>query len=776
MTPCEPATITHVTDPAMPGKLSVIVGDGWNIRNPVLKAMPLPDSSLGEPGAACVFAADKARGISVVKNDQQTLVCELPSGKFAVQAIAAEGAGGWGEPVIVNRARIQWLSKDSAQPGDTVRAIGRNLVNLDLYPRTGKDGRPGSFADYIDSAQTAILIRKPDGEFAACAVLKQSAYDVHFALPGDLPEGKFTVFAHNGLGGSNGWSEPAELQVKCGKPWPDQVFNVTDHGATGLPISFQEGWHDDTEGIQKALDVAKANGGGVVFFPAGNYYVTATLVIPPCTVLRGESRERSWIWFPDGIDHGQYGDQETPKEVQVGMRGISDFTIENLSIHSVFTKILIAAPMSKDAAKTYEDLDNTRAENVTIRNCYVFHEPTYRYHHRKQDTLLQNSNLLDESWGMIATIALRGDNMSVTDSIIRGGGMAVALLACRCSTVARNEIRIGRSANSVATREGGYPAQPLQEKFIFEDNRLWPETEFAHSGFWCHATSRKFYIARNALQLGWNSDAEGLLWHGWGPQQIYHVSEGGANTVTIADKDDKVAVNWECVIIKGRGLGQRRMITAIKGDVLTLDEPWRIRPDAGSMIAALYWPCHRGHIIVGNKLSDTGAGIFSWGDNYDWIVDGNHMQRGGGVMFDVCAFPNRPWSGNFHVQVLNNTVDQGRFMGKYTDQNWTLGYTGTGYYRAGLQGAIGDLGHIFRGNLHQNDATISFWDRVHDGTIDHYDGPVVDVGMVIEDNRFADCKMGISVGEGVSGVLRGNTFNNVDTSVRIKKNSDVLQL
>lgn len=774
----ESAVLTYATDPAMPGKLSVVVGDGWDHLKPGLKIMTLPNSSPGKPGGAFTFSASEAQDVAIVKNDRQTLVCELPSGKFAVQAIAASGPSGWGDPLIVNRANIRWLSKETGNPGEAVRAIGRNLVNLDLYAHASQDRKPLGFSGYIDKAKTSILIQKPGGELVRCEILKKSAYDVHFALPSNLPEGTYRVYAHNGLGGPCGWSEPVELIVKRETPWPVQVFSVTDYGATGLPLGYSEGWHDDTAGIQKALDAAKAKGGGVVYFPAGNYYVTATLVIPPYTVLRGESRERCWIWFPDGIDHGKYGDQETPKKVHVGMRGMSDFMIENLSIHSVFTKVLVAAPLSKDTANTYEDLDNARAKNVTITNCYVFHEPTYRYHHRKEDGWLKSSNLTDESWGMMATIALRGDNLSVTDNMIRGGGTGIALLACRSSTIARNEIRIGRSANAIAAREGGYPSQPLQEKLIIEDNRMWPATEFAHSGFWCHATSRNFYIARNSLQLGWNSDAEGLLWHGWGPQQIFEVSAAGANTVTITNKDDKLGVHWECVVVKGRGLGQRRMITAIDGNLLTLDEPWQIRPDGGSKIATLYWPCHRGHILVGNQLSDTGAGIFSWGDNYDWIVDGNRMQRGGGVMFDVCSFVEwgyRPWSGNFFVQVLNNTVDQGRFMGTYVEQNWTLGYTGTGYYRKDLRGTIGDLAHVYRGNIHQNDSTISFWDRVHDNTLDKYDGPMVDVGMVVEDNQFSHCKFGISIGDGVSGVLRDNKFNNVEIPVRIKDHADVLQ-
>lgn len=767
----EPAVITHVTDPAMPGKLSVIIGTGWDEQNPVLKCMPLRNSPIGEPGMTLTFIADKAKDIQLLKNDGETLTCALPAGRFAVGAIAAKGESGWGEPVIVNRAKIEWLSKTTAQPGETVRALGRNLVNLDLYPSTDREGNPAGYDTYVPKATTSVLLQNAAGKFLRCEVLSTSAYDAHFQLPHNLPEGPYRVFAHNGLGGRYGWSEPLDLEVKVEKAWPNRIFKVTDYGATGMPIGFKEGWHDDTEGIQKALDAARVQGGGIVYFPPGNYYVTATLVVPPYTVLRGESRERCWIWFPDGIDHGRYGDWNTPKRVEVGIRGLSDFSLENLSIHSVFTRILIAAPLSKDTATGYEGLDPTRAKNVSITNCYVFHEPAYRYHHRKEDSWLKDSNLTDESWGMMATIALRGDHLSIADCNIRGGGTAIALLACRNSVVARNEIRGGRSGNALAAREGGYPAQPVQEKLIFEDNRIWVETEFSHSGFWCHAVSRYFYIARNSLQLGWNSDSEGLLWHGWGPQQVFEVTASGPCTVTITNKDDKLGVGWECVVVKGRGLGQRRMISAIQDNTITLDHPWQIRPNATTRIATLYWPCHRGHIIVGNRLTDTGAGIFCWGEAYDWIVDGNRMQRGGGVQFDVCSFVEwgyRPWSGNFFVQVLNNSLDQGRFMGKYVEQNWTLGYIGTGYYRKDLRGTIGDLGHIYRGNLLKNDSTISFWDRVHDDTLDAYHGAPVDVGMVVEENRSENSRIGISVGEGVSAVVRNNSFKNVETPVRYK--------
>lgn len=49
------------------------------------------------------------------------------------------------------------------------------------------------------------------------------------------------------------------------------VFNVRDFGATGLGVA------DDAPAIQRAINAAKAAGGGVVFLPAGTYLVNTCL-------------------------------------------------------------------------------------------------------------------------------------------------------------------------------------------------------------------------------------------------------------------------------------------------------------------------------------------------------------------------------------------------------------------------------------------------------------------------------------------------------------------
>lgn len=65
------------------------------------------------------------------------------------------------------------------------------------------------------------------------------------------------------------------------KTGPSDLFNVRFYGALG------DGVHDDTAAIHKALLSAKKNGGGVVYLPAGQYFVSSPLVVPKGVELRG---------------------------------------------------------------------------------------------------------------------------------------------------------------------------------------------------------------------------------------------------------------------------------------------------------------------------------------------------------------------------------------------------------------------------------------------------------------------------------------------------------
>lgn len=68
--------------------------------------------------------------------------------------------------------------------------------------------------------------------------------------------------------------------------WNNVMFNVKSgkNGAKG------DGSTDDTSAIQKTIDAAVAAGGGIVFFPAGNYLHSASFLLNGPVIIRGSGR------------------------------------------------------------------------------------------------------------------------------------------------------------------------------------------------------------------------------------------------------------------------------------------------------------------------------------------------------------------------------------------------------------------------------------------------------------------------------------------------------
>ncbi len=69
-------------------------------------------------------------------------------------------------------------------------------------------------------------------------------------------------------------------QVSARAAEPD-TYSVRDYGAKG------DGKTDDTAAFQKALDIARQAGGGVVYAPRGNYYFAGHLNVPDAVTLKG---------------------------------------------------------------------------------------------------------------------------------------------------------------------------------------------------------------------------------------------------------------------------------------------------------------------------------------------------------------------------------------------------------------------------------------------------------------------------------------------------------
>jgi hypothetical protein len=770
--------ITHITDPTVPAKLTVLVGNGWDLKDPVVRAWRLPDGEPGIPPSSNSVRREDAtaKRIEVVQRSPQTLTVVAPAGTPGLLVFQVRGKSGWSDPYLVNRARVDWLSTDVAEPGSIVRAFGRNLASLGSYSSGGRDQTPVSWGSYV-SGRTRVVLRG-HSRFVEAAILKTSFYDLHFRLPEELTEGLYEVFVHNGHGGREGWSLSQSLRVEMRRPWPENVYDIRLYGAKG------DGNSDDSEAVETALSLARSGGGGVVFFPPGNYFVSRALKIPNQTILRGASRQRSWILFPDNRK------RKLVSSMPIAIIGERSFGIERLSVHAVYSQIVLGPKLLPGADSRMNgvqsvDYEAQDMEDVFLRDCRVYQDPTFLVHYREDEPFLRTR----DRWRYFAAVALRGSRISVSNCAIKGAGMPVVFLDSRYFRLAGNDLYVGTGGNALNVN---FQGSTSSEKYVFEDNTIWTTTDAIGSGHGMFLGTRLGYVARNRIpNYMWTGDKEAILYHSYAWRVVARVRNIREKQVEIEAEDLKTwwqraskqggkgflgnryfdqQGNWlpgsirmgEIVVISGRGLGQARQIVAHTDASLTVDHPWKIEPEPGDLLAISDLPQIWRTYTVDNEVNDAGTGVMHWGNAFDCIIDGNRLTRNRGII--VWSVSDRRgtyvgFGGAYFNQILHNTLSGGWLE----LEEGFRGYLGARMYEG--SGGIDLLGLVIRGNRLANDAAVAVTRPVK---INIEGVPAQNaLGIVVEDNHVTDSLVGVSLPANVNAAVRKNRFEEVNVPLEV---------
>jgi hypothetical protein len=134
----------------------------------------------------------------------------------------------------------------------------------------------------------------------------------------------------------------------------NSYYNVTSYGAVG------DGETPSSEAFQKALDEAEANGGGIVFIPAGRYILDKTPLIGTNVHLMGSGRATVLVGERTGDYKGAALISNKGQQAS-GYDGASGWSITNLAIDSPKTNGIVV----------------THAKNVYISHIYGIEA----YHH-----------------------------------------------------------------------------------------------------------------------------------------------------------------------------------------------------------------------------------------------------------------------------------------------------------------------------------------------------------------------------------------------------------
>ena len=395
-------------------------------------------------------------------------------------------------------------------------------------------------------------------------------------------------------------------------PWPQAVFNVADSGAKG------DG-SDATDAFLAALQKARKNGGGIVFIPRGTYYLTQSLYMPERTVLRGEGREKVWL---------RYGPTQ---KLEAVIRGKRFFAVEDLSIAAQMVNRVVAAPDYPNIVQGVWGSGNGPGDtlDVSLRRLRIHH---VRYARRWRGT--PNGPPADEVQGM-ATVALHGQRVEVTDCDIVSPGYSLSLCCIDHSLVARNRLRSGRS--------GGCGVSGARET-VLEENRF-EAADLEGSGVgvtnFGHSRLERLYFAHNRLGPFFGGEREALTFDtGSAYRGFWKVEAADARSVSVRGKTwqwqsyepNKLAL----MVIAGRGLGQHRVLADKQDNRLVADAPWDVVPDATSAVAVA--PIRRDVTVYSNEFEDASVFVQLWGPGCRFIIDGNHGVRAGGAWGRGCQY------------------------------------------------------------------------------------------------------------------------------------------
>ncbi len=542
---------------------------------------------------------------------QLTLDPAMPAGGMVL--LWSSNASGYGRPAAVNRTEAWWL-EELALPGQAASVFGRNFHYGGVTP-----------AVYVVQAGL--------GSYAQLS--SWNNYRIEYQVPSGLAINQSAqVWVHNGHGGSYGWSGPLTLQVKASPNnasfWSGQTFNVKNYGAKG------DGITDDGAAIRAALSAAAqtaSSAPATVHLPAGTYMTTLGFNNLARVRWKGDGKALTTIKLAPG-----FSDQALFYE-STGMAGHGD----DVEIRDMTLDINNNLRNANAFANGYKLILQTGVNRFKLANLRIY------------SGMSVSGAQAGHGETIIFKGAVPGNHAWMENCDIYGGQCAfhaqgqVFVKDCNfygqydAGTFASIIGGIGFSMTGCRAQDFNAAADPLPSPNPnFADGRI-----FVAGG---REGSRNTYIAGNTTvnfapresPSHSSNSGEQVLWESGRGLFNGKPSSATGNGLSIPqsptsygpDPGSKRAYHY-AVVLAGKGMGQRRLVTADNGSGgLGISPDWNVIPDGGSLVqvqtlnehAAVYQNLLEGKANYATYNSAS-AGIQPYGNTFDIVAEGNTIRR-----------------------------------------------------------------------------------------------------------------------------------------------------
>ena len=417
-----------------------------------------------------------------------------------------------------------------------------------------------------------------------------------------------------------------------------------------------DGTTDDTPAIRAAIQLASSSGGGMVYFPTGDYKIVtpsgavsgSPLVVPSRVILRGTSSTTSRIYVndpnaaseTDGI--GTWGG--------IDFRGASLSGMTDLGVYAV-------NPSTSPCALLW-NRGSSKVSEIFFNNLDVHLDNSKSFWLEAADKLLVQGSQFESNSSQYGPIYIVGNsNVSFLSNAITYHFGRVHLqnnasLLMQQNTLIRDAENKDMQ-DGTAIESGGVELS-FDQNIQVLDNTIQtlnaPPDEFDDG----EAIMTQQSNTKDVLDLGslteitstTLTDANAL----WGP----------VTASRLVQYPEVVAV------LTGPATGEWRLIREINASTktLTLNQPWSPVPEVGSLYSIFVWTLMNA-TIQGNTLIDNPNGVVLYDGCYDCIVQGNVLTNSRGILLrtideslDQSVYPEgrRVHQVAIDNKILNNIV------------------------------------------------------------------------------------------------------------------------
>ncbi|MBQ3037800.1 MAG: S-layer homology domain-containing protein, partial [Clostridia bacterium] len=602
--------VFHTTDAFMPGELLGFYGE--YITNPkVYIAGGAFDSA--EP-------TENAIELEIVDKDieGQSITCITPNDLTpGVFTAWIKNDIGYSAPIEINGTRLHWVDKDIIEKGDILSIFGRNFAQ----------------AEFGGELKTGAALVGENGTYDL-EVIEINPFRIKASIPNDVPNGDYEVYVSNdGVIWNKCYEVYGKVTVKdevydpydLNQPWADEFEWDNKIDITKAPYNADNtGKTDNTEVIQKAIDDAHTAGGGIVYFPEGEYK-HAGLQMDSKVILMGDGMEKSKLIY-------SYKGEDITGKQMIGTKGQGKIDGKIGFMNMGF--FLDDAP-DQGTPDTYFWLGEDWGANITNQSLktakHIFIKGCKLY-----SPLIRPEKKAGRALGIVVVAK---SHVLFEDNICYGSCMTMT--SCYIS-------KYFKAANNHFTT-ATHNLAVIATQSVFENNvmnRNWKYgTEVANTqGIFMRGYS---YVAGNTIRntgMPGGNDGELVCTEAYRAStrmsgQIVSATKNSVVVNEVVGSDGKATgsetAGWymdtafgdtlDIVIVNGRGLGQRRRVASIDEATKTIniEGEWEILPDSTSKFVFAQFAYGA---TIYNNYANTGAkGLWLYGDTQDCAVTENNL-------------------------------------------------------------------------------------------------------------------------------------------------------